>query len=341
VAPPGGERAPSMADVAAAAGVSVSTVSRALSGRGDLPARTRSRVQAIAQQLGYKRQASIGGRPTQDQADPRIIELVLGFFVGAWADEAIVGARAAASRLGYDLALTEERDEPSDDWPSRVAARRSSGVVLGIIRPTQKQLAALSPLETPVVLLDPSSEPLDTIRSVGTTDWQGGYDAGAHLAGCGLTRFIVVEGLPRYRFGRIREEGFRQAVEDLARDGHIETIGGQWTGEDLSGSLARALERLSGPVGIFASNDRLASSVYKAAAQLNLAIPENLSVVGFDDERWAATLSPPLTTVRPPIRAMASRAVQLVHELREGRGGSPVRVELPSHLVVRQSTRHS
>src|SRR5437764_1344625 len=83
-------------------------------------------------ELGYVRGASARGRPVT--ADPRIVELVLGTFDDPWTDEVAAGARSSAARFGYDLVLTLERDHPSEDWPARVAARRSSGVILGLIR---------------------------------------------------------------------------------------------------------------------------------------------------------------------------------------------------------------
>src|SRR6187549_2847435 len=111
-----------LSDVAVAAGVSVATASRALSGRGDLARTTRERVVAAAHQLGYERGTEARGRPTT--LDPRLIEFVLGSFDDAWTDEMTTGAREAAFRLGFDLVLTLERPDPTDDWPTRVATRR-------------------------------------------------------------------------------------------------------------------------------------------------------------------------------------------------------------------------
>ena len=329
-------RGPSMADIARAAAVSVSTVSRALSGRGDLPNETRLRIQKAAAELGYKRGTSTRGRPVT--ADPRIVELVIGTFDDNWADEAIAGARQGAAQLGYDLVLTAERDDPADDWPSRVAARHSSGVILGLIRPTRSQLAKLTPLNIPIVLLDPSSDPHGELASIGTTDWQGGHDAGAHLADLGLKRFVVVVGLPPYRFGRAREEGFRRAVDEHAPGAQVTTIGGNWDDADLSAVLAPALHHGEEPVGVFACNDAMAIGVYKAAARLGLSIPGDLRVVGFDDEARSSALTPPLTTVRQPIRAMAFHAVRLIQDLRAGSASHRERVELPTRLVIRGST---
>ncbi|MGK9147146.1 LacI family transcriptional regulator [Plantibacter flavus] len=325
-----------MASVAEAAGVSISTVSRALSGRGDLPAETRARIQAIATELGYRRSPTPRGRPST--TDPRMIDLVLTVFDDPWTDEVANGARNAAARLGYDLVLTVERDDPSDDWPVRVAARRSGGVILGLIRPTQRQLAQLRGLNIPVVLLDPRSDQYATLASIGTTDHAGGYSAGSHLVDLGLTQFIVIVGHPPFRFGRARAEGFRQAIRDRLPGSDVTTVRGSWTDADLTPALRPVVERLTGSIGVFACNDAMAAGVYRAAKTLGLRIPEDLAVVGFDDTPLASTLSPSLTTVRQPIRAMAARAVELIHELRDHSAVAGQRIALPTSLIVRQST---
>ncbi|BDZ65083.1 LacI family DNA-binding transcriptional regulator [Agromyces mangrovi Wang et al. 2018] len=323
-------------DVAEAAGVSVGTASRALSGRGDLTRGTRERVAEIARTLGYERSSGPRGRPTT--LDPRLIEFVLGSFDDAWTDAMTTGAREAAFRLGFDLVLTLDRPDPSDDWPTRVATRRPTGVVIGIIRPTASQLAQIRGLRIPIVLLDPMSDPEGELASVGTTDWQGGYDAGAHLAGCDVERFAVVTGVPRYRFGRAREEGFRQAIAELRPDAEIAHVDSRWTDSPLTADLMKLVTDKS-RVGVFACNDEMALAVYRAAARAGKRIPEDLSVVGFNDEPRAASSRPPLTSVHQPLRDMAARAIELVPELRRHDDAVHDRIELPCTLVVRGSTR--
>jgi LacI family transcriptional regulator len=276
------------------------------------------------------------GRPTT--LDPRLIEFVLGSFDDAWTDAMTTGAREAAFRLGFDLVLTLERSEPTDDWPTRVATRRPSGVVIGIIRPTARQLDELRGLRIPIVLLEPRSDPEGALASVGTTDWQGGYDAGAHLASGGYSRFVIVTGEPRYRFGRAREEGFRQAIADtVGLD--VVRVNSEWTDAPLTEQMLRAIAGDRSSVGVFACNDEMALAVYRAAAQLGRSIPDDIGVVGFNDEPRAARATPPLTSVRQPLRAMAARAVEIAAELRRHEDASFERIELPCELIVRGSTR--
>jgi DNA-binding LacI/PurR family transcriptional regulator len=326
-----------LGDVAARAGVSVSTASRALAGRGDLGLATRERVLVAAATLGYDRRTSARGRPST--SDPRLIELVLGSFDDAWTDEVTAGARRSAFEHGYDLVLTRERDDPADDWPARVATRRPSGVILGLIRPTRRQLTELHGLSIPLVLLDPRSDPHGALASVGTTDDQGGYDAGAHLAATGLGRFAVVTGTPRFRFGRAREEGFRRAIAENAPGAVVTRLDLAWSGGELSRAIAGLFATDRSPLGVFACNDQMALSVYPAARRAGLRIPADISVVGFDDEPRSARASPPLTSVNQPLGAMAARAVALVHELRARGGEHFDRIELPTRIVLRHSTR--
>lgn len=322
--------------VAEAAGVSISTASRALAGRGDLTPVTRRTVLAVAGELGYRPSRRSHNR--QSALDPRLIELVLGTFDDPWTSSVVAGVRKAAFTSGYDLVLTLEREDVADDWPARVARRRPSGVILGVIKPTRTQLRELTDANVPVVLLDPMSDPHGEVASVGATDWQGGYDAGAHLARSGLTSFVFVSGVPRYRFGKAREEGFRAAIRSFCPDATIVRIEGDWGGAEVTRGFAAAVRQLGTPVGVFASNDDLALAVYRAAERLRLSIPHDVSVVGFNDERRVAAASPPMTSVRQPIHAMAGRAVQLVGELRSGGSKPHDRVELRTELVVRRST---
>ena len=323
--------------VAEAAGVSVASASRVLAGRGDLSRQTRERVLDAARTLGYERGSSLRGRPVK--TDQRLIELVLGSFDDAWTSAIVAGTRRAAFRLGFDLVLTLERDDPADDWPARVASRKPSGVILGIIRPTHRQLDELRGLRIPVVLLDPRSDPDGELASVGTTDWQGGHDAGGHLVETGAVDFVVVSAAPAYRFGRAREEGFRGAIAELAPDRPIHRILSQWSDASVTPEMLRVLREATLPIGVFCGNDEMALTVYKAVAQLGMRIPDEVRVVGFNDEPRAGAAIPPLTSVRQPLRDMAARAVELVSDLRNQEVDSFERVELATELIVRDSTR--
>ncbi|MAP63849.1 MAG: transcriptional regulator [Microbacterium sp.] len=326
-----------LTDVATAAGVSVATASRAISGRGDLSAQTRRRVREAAARLGYRREPARGGRPT---ASGHMIDLVLGRFHNPWSDEVTAGAHGAATAHGFDLVLTEETDFPGDDWPVRVRRRGSAGVVLGLISPTTAQLESIRESGIPLVLLDPPSEATHGMPNVRTTDGAGAAAAARHLAARGATRFAVLGGDPPFRYGRARRDGF---VEELARHlphAEVHATTSAWRAPAARDAILPLLRRLRGGerLGVFAVSDELAAGVYAAAASEGLIVPDDVLVVGFDDVRGARWLNPPLTTVRQPIREMAAAAVGLLADAADGAPGAAASVTLPTELVPRAST---
>jgi len=317
-------------DVAERSGFSVSQVSRVLAGAGSATPQARAAIRSAADELGYRRGTN-GGRPPAPQ--PRLIELALGQFEGGWADDVVAGTRAAATRLGYDLVLTAEREQAGDDWPERVAARRSAGVVLGLIRPTTAQLRTLQDADIPIVLLEPQADPPNGVASVGATDRAGGYDAGRHLARTGVDHYVIVTAGINFRFGRARVAGCREALAEYAPRATIDEVAGGWSAGDGYRAALPVLKDIRHRVGVFCITDDMATGVYVAAKELGRRIPDDVAVVGFDDRPYARRMSPPLTTVRQPIRDMAARAVELLVEPDPG----AVRIELPTELIVRRS----
>jgi len=328
---------PTLADVAALAGVSAATASRALGNRGDLSQTTRDRVRSVAREIGYERRPSAGGR-TATVRDTRLIELVMAGFDDEWSQAIMSGVHPAATRLGYDVVLTSERQDPDDDWPARAIARRSSGVILGLIHPTAAQWQQISDADLPLVLLDPRAEPRFELPSIATTDRQGGYDAAAHLIGTGIEHLFVMSGTPRYRFGRAREEGALAAAEELAPGLPTTVLQCGWGGRDARTGLVHALARVTGPVGVFGLNDRIARCAYPAARQLGRSIPGDIRVVGFDDAPFSGAATPSMTTVMQPLAEMGAAAVGVIHALRQRVQLDTLRTELPSRLIARAST---
>lgn len=337
-------RAATLTDVAIAAGVSVSTASRALRGRGEMRPETRAAVLNAAQRLGHSRSGERRGRPRSGTS--LLFDLVLGRFHDPYSDEVTAGAHTAAAHLDYDLVLTAERDIPDDDWPMRIRSRGSAGVLLGLILPTSRQLAVLQSADIPVVLLDPSSDPALALPSVRTTDRAGGAEAAEHLVARGARRFVVIGGAPSYRYGRARVDGFETRVRELLPGATVVREHADWTASSSRQACARALAALgavrassTGPIGLFACSDEMAAGTYRAAADAGLNIPHEMMVVGFDDVRGARWLQPSLTTIRQPIREMAAAAIHALARAARGENLAPTVTELPTRLVARGSTR--
>jgi DNA-binding LacI/PurR family transcriptional regulator len=318
-----------LADVAAAAGVSVPTVSKVVRGRADVAAKTRSRVEAVLAEYNYARPR----RPDR----PGLIDLVFTE-LNPWAVEIIRGAEEAASAGGYRIVVSALAGESaSDQWLARLSASRTDGVILVLTELSPAHRAKLAALRVPVVIVDPVGQPDPHIPSVGAANWAGGLMATEHLIELGHRRIGTITGRPSLLCSQARVDGYRAALEHA----HIPVdpaivCTGDFHFEAALAAATQMLALADPPTAIFAGNDIEAMGVYEAARLHHLRIPDDLSVVGFDDLEMSAWVSPPLTTVAQPLAQMAAMATQMV--LDAATDNSSNRLELATSLVIRAST---
>ncbi|MGW2467834.1 LacI family DNA-binding transcriptional regulator [Streptomyces bauhiniae] len=329
------KRSATLAEIAREAGVSAPTVSKVLNGRADVAATTRTRVEELLRTHGYRR------RRAEVTRSP-LIDLVFHELESAWAMEVIRGVENVARDAGLSVVLSESagRLTPGRTWADQVAGRRPHGVILVLSGLDAAQQALLTSRSVPFVVMDPAGDPGADVPSVGATNWQGGLAATRHLIDLGHTRIGAIGGPSRMMCARARLDGYRSALETaglpadpaLIREGDFHHESGHRLGLDLLGRPDR-------PTAVFAGNDLQALGLYEAARELGLRVPEDVSVVGFDDLPVARWVGPPLTTVRQPLTEMAEAAARLVLELGRGeRERTATRLELATSLVVRSST---
>jgi LacI family xylobiose transport system transcriptional regulator len=319
-----------LAEIAREAGVSAPTVSKVLNGRADVAPATRTRVEELLRAYGYRRRRAEATRSP-------LIDLVFHELESAWAMEVIRGVENVARDEGLSVVLSESagRLTPGRTWADQVAARRPHGVILVLSRLDESQRALLTSRSIPFVVMDPAGDPGDDVPSIGATNWHGGLAATRHLVDLGHRRIGAISGPSRMMCSRARVDGYRAALETAGLPVDPELIRtGNFHHED-----GYRLRRPDRPTAVFTGNDLQALGLYEAARELGLRIPEDLSVVGFDDLPVARWVGPPLTTVRQPLTEMAEAAARLVLELgREERPAAGTRVELATSLVVRSST---
>jgi LacI family xylobiose transport system transcriptional regulator len=333
--PPAREgRTVTIADIAALSGVSIATVSKVLNGRSDVSLATRKRVQELILKHGYRRR----GTPTADA--PPLVDLVFDELESPWAIEIVRGAVAAAQDAGVTVALTSLSEGiERETWFDDVTSRGTRGVVLLLSRLSDRQRAELRSRRLPFVVVDPRGEPGHDVAWIGATNWSGGLAATRHLIDLGHRRIAMISGPTDLLCSRARQDGYRSAMEtagvsvdaQLLRSGDFHVEGG----------FNMAMELLSlpdPPTAIFGGSDLQALGVLEAARVQKLRVPEDLSLVGFDDLPLSSWTSPPLTTVRQPLADMAATAVRLVLELGRDGDTSPRNIELATTLVVREST---
>jgi len=327
-------RSTTIAQIALEAGVSVPTVSKVLNGRADVAPETRRRVEAAIRDGGYQ-------RPVGTSRRTPLLEVIFHELESEWALEIVRGVERVAGQHHLAVVLSEMqgRRTPGRGWIEGVLARRPTGVIAVFSDLSDVMREQLRSRGIPYVVVDPTGEPLHDTPSVGATNWNGGLTATRHLLGLGHRRIGVIGGPEWILCSRARIDGYRAAMDEagVPIDPALVSHGKFHVGEGID--KGRALLRLPNrPTAIFAGNDLQALGVYQAAREARLHIPEDLSVVGFDDLPVARWVGPPLTTIRQPLVQMAVAAAELVLRMADGETPAQPRIELATDLVIREST---
>jgi LacI family transcriptional regulator, xylobiose transport system transcriptional regulator len=324
-----GERLTAAA-IARLSGVSAPTVSRVINGQAGVSTDTRLRVEAALREHGYRRPEPAAPAP--------LLEIVFQKLDSAWALEIIRGVEDVAQENGLAVVLTET-DSRSGEWIQQVLARRSSGVIAVLADLTVQQQSQLATRAIPLVVLDPTGEPMHETPSIGATNYSGALVAARHLLELGHRRIGLLGANPDWPFCRARLDGYRAALDaaGVPVDPALIRIAPLY----VDGALVEAAELLrlpAPPTAILTTNDLQAYGVYEAARQAGVRIPADLSVVGFDDLPSTRWTGPPMTTVRQPLTRMGAAAARMVISLATGQPLPQQRVELSTELVIRSST---
>jgi DNA-binding LacI/PurR family transcriptional regulator len=318
--------------IAETAGVSVPTVSKVINGRSGVAADTRARVEALISAHGYRKSAP----PSRSN----LMELVLPAIESMWGVEIIGGVQRAARRHQLGVVLTEFGPDGSTIryWIDDALTRRPACVVT-VAQLSKQEREQLRAKDVPFVVFDPTHELPDDVAFVGATNWSGGRAATRHLTGLGHQRIAMIGGPEQILFCRARFDGYRSALEAAGRQVDDALVAhAELTQEGGRQAARELLARPDRPTAVFAANDLQALGVYLAAREAGLRIPDDLSVVGFDDLPIAALMDPPLTTVHQPLAEMAVAATEMALAMGRGERPAQVGVELATSLTVRQST---
>lgn len=326
-------RRTTLADIAQAAGVSVATVSKVVNGRGDVAPGTRTRVQELLHLHDYLAPVF---RHTEAVESPTI-EVQFQGGLKAYVAETLEGIVDAAAELGASVVISKATLAPH--WArDLVSAGRRALIAVTSVH-TAAHLNELARSGLPLVVLDPLHLPDSRVNSVGATNFAGGLAATRHLLSLGHRRIAYLGGPALAVCNQARMHGYRAAMEAEGApvpDAYVRP--GEFTYETGLLGAGALLDLPQPPTAIFAGNDEIAVGAVEAARARGLRVPEDLSVVGFDDNDAARTSAPPLTTVRQPFAEIGRAALEAVLQLAEGRPLNSHRVELATQLVVREST---
>jgi DNA-binding LacI/PurR family transcriptional regulator len=328
---PANGRTPVMADVARLAGVSHQTVSRVVNGHENLRPETRERVERAIRQLGYRRNSAARALVTRRSGTIGVI----GSKGGYWGPSTVHRTIQAAGRqAGYFVSATNlqslTRAELTDALDHLHDQSVAGIVLIAAIEVARTQEAS----GVPVVVVEADEE--RARWTVGVDQVAGAVLGTEHLIHLGHTEIVHLAGPPDWTEARARLLGWQTAMYNagLRPSQHI---AGDWSAR--SGyELGRDIARHSEVTAVFAANDQMALGLVRALTEAGRSVPDEVSVVGFDDIPEAAYLIPPLTTVRQDFQAVGRRAIEILQAAIADDGGPDPERLINPELVVRHST---
>ncbi|MFM6852949.1 MAG: LacI family DNA-binding transcriptional regulator [Sphingopyxis sp.] len=331
---------PVIADVAQRAGVSPMTVSRVMNSAAGVSAKTRAAVQQAIQDLGY-----IPNMAAQNLAGGQLLRIAIIYSnpSASYLSELLVGCLAQASISNVSLMLEHySPDEQAADVTARLLARGVDAIVLppplcddaALIHAINAQPMPMARIATGAAHLAP--------HAVTVNDQHAAMAMTDHLLALGHRRIAFITGDARQSASALRLDGYCAALQQagVPVDRALIATGdfSYRSGLVAAGALLRQSPR---PSAIFACNDDMAAAVIAVAHRMDIAVPDALSVCGFDDSAMATSIWPEITTIRQPVADMAKTAIaQLTDILRAGHSGTaspPAHTQLAFELVRRQS----
>lgn len=323
------DRRPTIYDVAKAAGVAASTVSRAFARPGRVNAETAAKIFEAARELGYRTNVLPGLTTTRS----RTLALVVTDITNPFYAEIIRGAHEAAAELGYTVRMAHTQEDPDVEraWIEHELPT-VEGVVLASSRMSDSTIRTIAK-QKPVVVLN---RRLPEVPSLLVDNARGMRRALEHLGELGHTSVTYVSGpesswTDGVRWQALREAGFELEIK-IRRVGPTRK-------PTIDAGFGRVREIMTQPTtAVIAYNDALAIGVIKGLHRLGVAVPEDVSVIGFDNILLAEVIEPELTTVASPLRAQGEAAVRNLVAMIQGAVSTREPVVLPVQLVVRRST---
>lgn len=328
-----------LTEVALAAGVSPMTASRAINNRSGVSQKTKTQVLKVAADLGY-----VVNRAAQKLSGGKshIIGIIATDLENQYNNSLVAGAADAAWEAGYEtlIYLHVEREKRPSGSVMQMLRQISDGVI-AVLPLESGYLGELASIHVPVVTVDHRGEHAE-FPSISTDCYQGARAAVEHLLGLGHRRIAYIGGDERLASARDRHRAYVETIAQhgLRNDPEL-SIPGDFTQQCGFVAANQLLVLAEPPSAIFAANDLSAFGAIMAIREAGLRVPEDISVVGFDDIPTAAQCYPPLTTIRQPIRQVGRSAVNTLLALIAGIESASPQVTLPTELVLRASTAPS
>ncbi|MEZ0167984.1 LacI family DNA-binding transcriptional regulator [Microvirga sp. TS319] len=333
----GNSRGTSLKDVAGAAGVSVATVSRMLNGTLELPAETKERIQSAIRDLNYQpnphaRRLSLGRSETIGLVVPDIANPFFAMLVAAVEEE--------ADRRGLSVALNATLNRPGREiaYLQSIARNYIDGLIFLTNHPDDGQLAELINKTGRVVVVDEDVSGAKAPKLFSDNE-MGGHLAGGHLAEFGHMNVLFVGGPEAMVSTHRRFSGLERAIRGaFGAAAHLKSYKGDYTAGFGRQAARRFIAEMCPSTAIFAGSDEIAVGLMEVFQAEGVRVPDDVSIVGFDDIGPLHLFAPPLTAIRQPVRALGQRALSLLLETNwQEREPHATEEILPVEIVVRKS----
>ncbi|MCM3627019.1 LacI family transcriptional regulator [Paenibacillus glycanilyticus] len=324
-------------DVAKEAGVSIATVSNAINGKGNVSKKRREQILKIMEQMNYQpnvNASALMGKKTYT------LGLLIPDISNPFFSEIARAIEDQAHQLGYSVIMcsTDNKDERVERYIGLLEQKNVDGILIGTGVDNLDILTNLQAKHIPIVMISRETAALE-VDTVVADDFVGGLMAAQHLAEMGHRRIAILSEQLKVSSARERIRGFKQGLQDRQipfDDDHIVIC--NYMIEEGRRAAGGLLSREDRPTALFCCNDVLAIGAMQEARSLGIKVPEELSIVGFDDTILAAVVDPPLTTVAQPITSMAKQAFQLLIANLDEAEPVKKRIVLRPEITIRQST---
>jgi len=325
-------------DIADLAGVSIATVSRVLNDRPDVAPETREQVMQVVRKHGFTTNRGARGLSSGRTG---IVGLTLPLVNDSYFGPILGGASEALYEQDMRIMLCPTLHEHDREVSllDRLTRGATDGAILMLPEESTAELQHLQEIGYPFVVVDPREPPPDGIPCVSAMHAAGAKLATEHLLQLGHRHIAAIGGPPGWYANDERVIGFRAAMAAarLLPDPDM-ILYTDWSIPSGEQAAEELLGRPEPPTAIFCFNDNAAIGALNAARRLGFSVPEDLSIVGFDDTFQATIVTPTLTTVRQPLAELGRMGVSLLARLIEGQRLDAMRIELATTLVIREST---
>lgn len=319
-------------DVARKSGLSVVTVSRVLNNFPTVREKNRQRVLEAMKELDYTPNAAAR---TLASGKTKVIGLIATTLLDTFLDEVMRGIADELELHGFFLALSVS-NERHDNNHHLIQEERVDGLI--VLSPVHEAeyITELQKRQIPFVLVDNQME--TAVSSVIVDNDKGGYDAAKYLIELGHTHIAHIRGPQFFRSAKDREQGFLRALAEAGLT-PFAMDGGNFTIKEGYRIMRSWIEQDRLPTAIFAGDDHLALGAVNALSEAGIRVPDQVSIIGYDDQFFASELKPYLTTIRQPAQQIARQTVAIMLNQISNPLAQNMTVKLEPELIIRDSTK--